>query len=375
MSYNMKNVLGILFANSHDEAIPELTSNRATASVPFGGRFRLIDFQLSSMVNSGMTSVAVITKENYQSLLDHVGSGRYWDLARSDGGLILLPPYVNGNSGRYNGKLDALYGSLDLIKKSPCDYVIVSECNVVANYDYSKIVDEHIKSGADITVIAHTDEYGADETANATTYKTNGKGIITEIAINPAVSGVLTRGLNAFVITKSVLIDALKELVPTGKYNFTKDLIQGKFGELNMHLYEYSDYHAVITDLDSYYKANKALLDPETIAKLFVPKKPIYTKVRDDAPSKYGLDSSVNNSLVADGCIIDGIVENSIIFRGVKIEKGAVVKNSILMQDTVVGKDATVLNIIADKQVTVSDGVTVASAENCPIYVAKNRKL
>lgn len=376
MSYNMTNVLGIIFANSHDDSLPELSSNRTMGSIPFGGRFRLIDFMLSSMVNSGMSTVGVITKSNYQSLLDHVGSGGQWDLARSDGGLTILPPHARiADEGLYTGKLDALKGALGYIKKQNCEYVIMSNCNVVCNGDFSKQVDAHIASGADITCVVATGDYTASETAVALTYTVDETGRVTETIINPAKAGRHTLGLNIFILKKQLLIDLVEELIPRGKYIFDRDVLQAKVCELNIRTYEFTGYFSRICSLDSYYKANMALLDSENLSRLFINKKPIYTKVRDDAPSKYGLASSVNNSLVADGCVIDGVVENSILFRGVKVAKGAVVKNCILMQDTVIGKNTEVSNIITDKNVKIGDELCISSAEGCPLYIAKRRTL
>ncbi len=375
MSYNMTNVLGILFANAHDEAIPELTSNRAMGSVPFGGRFRLIDFQLSGMVNSGMSTVAVITKENYQSLLDHIGSGRNWDLARSDGGLTILPPYGNVDAGRYTGKIDALYKAIGYIKKVDCEYVIISDCNVVTSADYSKLIEAHIKCNADITVLANTAEFTAQETEVSVTYGADESGRVKEVVINRAKAGLCSMGLNCYVLKKQLLIDLVSDLVPRGRYSWGKDVLQAKINELNIHMYEYTKCYSRITDLESYYKASMELFDPEKLSKLILKKRPVYTKIRDDAPAKYGLDSSVTNSMVADGCVIDGIVENSILFRGVKVGKGAVIKNCILMQDTVVGKNTHVSNIITDKQVSIGDDLSISSSGNYPLYIAKNRKL
>lgn len=371
----MTNVLGILFANSHDELLPELSANRTMSSIPFGGRFRLIDFQLSGMVNSGMSTVGIITKSNYQSLLDHVGSGRQWDLARSDGGLTILPPYGRVDSGLYTGKLEALMGAIGFIQKTPCEYVVISDCNIVNNADYSKLTEAHISSGADITCVVSTGDYTQEETADSVTFETDENARITSTIINCARAGRHTLSLNAYILKKKLLIDLVNDLIPRGKYNFDRDVLQALCGKLNIMAYEYSGYYSRIYSLGSYYSASMELLNPENLGKLILKKKPVYTKVRDDAPSKYGLSSSVKNSLVADGCIIDGIVENSILFRGVKIAKGAVVKDSILMQDTVVGKSTQVSNIITDKEVVIGDELCLSSAKGSPLYIAKRRVL
>ncbi len=375
MSYNMTNVLGILFANSHDELLPELSSNRTMASIPFGGRFRLIDFQLSGMVNSGMTTVGVITKSNYQSLLDHIGSARHWDLARSDGGLTILPPYGRVDSGLYTGKLEALMGALGYIKKVPCEYVVVSDCNLVINVDYSKLIETHIGSGADITCVVASGKFTDKETANSVTFEVDETGRIRETVINCARAGEYKMGLNIFIIKKQLLIDLICDLIPRGKYNFDRDVLQAMTDKLNIRAYEYTGYYSQISSLESYYDASMELLDPEKLGKLILKKRPVYTKVRDDAPSKYGLSSSVSNSMVADGCVIDGVVENSILFRGVRVSKGAVVKNCILMQDTVIGKSTEVSNIITDKNVNIGDELCISSAKGSPLYIAKKRTL
>lgn len=374
MSYNMTNVLGLLFANTHEDSVPELSANRTIASIPFGGRFRMVDFLLSGMSNSGMSKVGVITRSNYQSLLDHIGSARPWDLARNDGGLTLLAPFGrNTHTGLFKGKLDALSSCLSYIRHTGCEYVVLSDCDLVINPDFTHLIDVHIESGADITAVCHTDNYTEEETRDAACFKVASNGRVEAVSINRAMAGKRTMDLNIYAMKTSLLISLVEDLVSLGKFSFSTDVLQGMVHELNIHAYEFSGFYRRICDLESYYKANMALLDYKNLSQLMLRERPIYTKDRADAPAKYGFDSAVKNSMVANGCVIEGVVENSILFRGVRVEKGAVVKNSILMQDTVVGKDANVQNIITDKNVTVGDGVSVASAESCPLYIAKGR--
>ena len=376
MSYNMTNVLGILFANTHEGSVPELSAKRTMASIPFGGRFRMVDFLLSGMSNSGMSKVGIITRTNYQSLLDHIGSARPWDLSRNDGGLTLLTPFGRNNqdNGLFKGKLDALYSCLSYIRHTGCEYAVLSDCDLVINPDFTHLVDEHIASGADITAVCHTDDYTEEETRDAACFKLNGSKI-EAVAVNRQASGRLTMDLNIYVMKTSLLISLVDDLVSLGKYSFSRDVLQEKCGELNMHAYEFSGFYRRICDIESYYRANMALLCHDNLAKLVSSDRPIYTKDRADAPAKYGFNSQVTNSLVANGCVIEGVVENSILFRGVKVAKGTVIKNSILMQDTVVGRDTSVMNIITDKNVTIGGGLTVSSSENCPLYIAKGRVL
>ena len=376
MSYNMTNVLGILFASTHESSVPELAAKRTMASIPFGGRFRMVDFLLSGMSNSGMSKVGIITRSNYQSLLDHIGSARPWDLARTDGGLTLLAPFGRNNDrGLFNGKLDALYNCIDYIKGSGCEYTVLSDCDLVINPDFSDLIEAHILSGADITAVCHTDNYTEEDTRDASCFKVGESGRITTVAINRAMAGRMTIDLNIYVIKTALLINLVEDLVSHGMFSFSRDVIQGKCAELDIRAYEYDGFCNRICDLESYYNANMALLDHDNLAKLIKSERPVYTKDRADAPAKYGFDSSVKNSLVANGCVIEGVVENSILFRGVKVEKGAVVRNSILMQDSVVGKNSTVSNIVTDKNVTIGGGLTVSSSESCPLFISKGRVL
>ena len=376
MSYNMTNVLGILFANTHEGSVPELASKRTMASIPFGGRFRMVDFPLSGMSNSGMSKVGIITRANYQSLLDHIGSARPWDLSRTDGGLTLLAPFGrNTDTGLFRGKLEALYSCISFIRHTDCEYTVLTDCDLVINPDFHHLVDAHIESGADITAVCHTDEYTEEETKDASCFKLGENGRVEAVAINRAMAGRRTMDLNIYVMKTSLLISLVEDLVSLGKYSFSRDVLQEKVGELDIRAYEFDGFYRRICDLDSYYKANMALLDHENLAKLVKSERPVYTKDRADAPARYGFNCSVKNSLIANGCIIEGVVENSILFRGVKVGKGTIVKNAILMQDTVVGKDCCLLNVITDKNVTVNDGQTVTSAESCPLYISKGRTL
>ncbi len=371
MSVNMGNVLGLVFANMHDMTVGDLTKNRTMGSVLFGGRYRLIDFPLSNMVNSGINSVGVITKDNYQSLLDHLGSAREWDLARKKGGLYILPPFGNAGALLYTGRIEALYGAMSFIKHSMCEYVIMSDCDVVTNIDYKPIVEAHVESGADITVVAHTGQYTNEDIKVSTVLNKNEDGKVTSVLIRPDMSGSCTTSLNVFVMKKDFLVELVSDLIARGQVSFETDVLQAKCGELNIMAYEYSNYFSKITSVNSYYKANMELLDPKNAAQVYLPKRPIYTKVSDNAPAKYDLDCNVKNSLIADGCIIEGEVENSVIFRGVKVGKNTKVKNCILMQSTTVGDNAECNYLITDKNVTIGDGRILTSSPEYPMYVGK----
>ena len=371
MDVNMGNVLGLVFANMHDTTLGDMTKNRTMGSVMFGGRYRLIDFPLSNMVNSGISEVGVITKSNYQSLLDHLGSAREWDLARKKGGLYILPPFGNVESTLYRGRIEALYGAMSFIKHSRAKYVILSDCDVVTNIDYKPIVAAHIESGADITAVAHTGVYSSDDIKTSTVFNVDADKNVTSVLINPDISGTCTTSLNVFVMSMDFLIETVNDAMARGNVRLERNILQEKCRELKIKIYEYDNYFSKLNSPESYFKSNMALLEPENARKLFVPKRSIYTKVSDNAPVKYDLDSKVSNSLVADGCIIEGEVENSVLFRGVKVGKGAKVKNCILMQGTVVGDNAELNYLITDKNVSICENHILTSSPQYPMYVGK----
>ena len=371
MDVNMGNVLGLVFANMHDTTLGDMTKNRTMGSVMFGGRYRLIDFPLSNMVNSGISEVGVITKSNYQSLLDHLGSAREWDLARKKGGLYILPPFGNVESTLYRGRIEALYGAMSFIKHSRAKYVILSDCDVVTNIDYKPIVAAHIESGADITAVAHTGVYSSDDIKTSTVFNVDADKNVTSVLINPDISGTCTTSLNVFVMSMDFLIETVNDAMARGNVSFERNILQEKCRELKIKIYEYDNYFSKLNSPESYFKSNMALLEPENARKLFVPKRSIYPKVSDNAPVKYDLDSKVSNSLIADGCIIEGEVENSVLFRGVKVGKGAKVKNCILMQGTVVGDNAELNYLITDKNVSICENHILTSSPQYPMYVGK----
>ena len=371
MDVNMGNVLGLVFANMHDTTLGDMTKNRTMGSVMFGGRYRLIDFPLSNMVNSGISEVGVITKSNYQSLLDHLGSAREWDLARKKGGLYILPPFGNVESTLYRGRIEALYGAMSVIKHSRAKYVVLSDCDVVTNIDYKPIVAAHIESGADITAVAHTGVYSSEDIKTSTVFNVDADKNVTSVLINPDISGTCTTSLNVFVMSMDFLIETVNDAMARGNVSFERNILQEKCRELKIKIYEYDNYFSKLNSPESYFKSNMALLEPENARKLFVPKRSIYTKVSDNAPVKYDLDSKVSNSLIADGCIIEGEVENSVLFRGVKVGKGAKVKNCILMQGTVVGDNAELNYLITDKNVSICENHILTSSPQYPMYVGK----
>ena len=370
-------VVGIIFPNSYDALVPELVSVRLMASIPFASRYRVIDFILSSMTHSGIDNISVVVNKNYHSLMDHLGSGREWDLIRKNGGLRIFPPFAEKEvGGPYVGRASALASLLDFLRDQKEEYVIMSDTNVVVNFDFSAMLQAHIDSGADMT-IAYNEQEIPEELLN---YPTNDKifyytfdvedGRIKKVYINLKTDGVQKLSMNIFVVRRELLIDIVNDAYIQGRSFFMRDVIMPQLGKLNVQAYKYTDYVARISGMKSYFEENMKLLDDYNLDALFS-SAPIYTKIRGDNPTHYKDGAKVQNVMMVDGCVIEGEVENSVIFRGVKVGKGATVKNCILMQDTVVEAGANVEYLITDKNVTITAGKEMKGTDTFPVYIEK----
>lgn len=365
-------VSGIVLANINDNLLKKLTSKRSMASIPIGARYRLIDFSLSNLVNAGVTSVGIITKENYRSLMDHVGNGAAWELDRKNGGLYLLPPYLTSGVKRYSGTVDALYGAKDYIKRCGSEYVVLCNADVLANIDIRSAVDAHIENKADVTVLYYKGELTEENRDNLhiTMDKDNR---ITKMEFENVPNAETACGIGVTIISRELLLKFVNEAYDEGLVNFNRDYLSGKVGQLKIYGFEHEGYVCFMNGTDSYYKASMDMLNPDVRRQLFNRKRPIFTKTRDDMPTRYGVNSVVKNCLIADGCIIEGTVKNSIIFRGVKIEKGAVVENCILMQETKVGAGALLDNVISDKDAVIGEDMVLKGTNEKHFFVKKNQ--
>ncbi len=375
-------VQGIIFSNLHDKNIPELTHRRTMASVPYAGRYRLIDFTLSNMVNSGITDVSVITHYNYQSLMDHIGAGKDWDLARRSGGIKILPPYIsafaNNQNALYNSRLEALKSINYSLSRFTSEYVVLSDCDIICNIDLNDMINDHIANNADITVATKRVLLSRESASRNVIVDTDGDGRITDVNPYPTnVSGYRDINLNIVVINREYLQSVVLDAIAHGHSSFNRDVLSRNAMRRNYRIYKYEGYFANITSLEDYFTHSMELLgEPENRAMLFdVKNRPIYTKVRNSPPTRYSATSSVRNSMIADGCIIDGSVENSILFRGVKVSRGASIKNSILFQDTVIGENVFTNCIITDKNVVVRDGRILSGHESLPFFIEKGKMI
>lgn len=365
--------VGIIFSNIHDNKVPELARIRTLGSIPFGGRYRLIDFPLSNMVNSGIDTVGIITKSNYQSLMDHIGSGKDWDLARKDGGLILLPPYGDlGNDGLYTSRLEALKGITNFIFRADEEFVVMSDCDAVCRINFNDIIERHISENADISMVYKKVKTSDLTEKTATTFTLDKNDRIIGVNRNENLSKVKEANIfiNMFVMKKTLLQNMVMDSISHNKQSFMANIIADNLDAYKVIGYEHRGFYAGITSLQAYYESNMSLLKKEHRDELFGDRN-VFTKVRDSAPTKYGNSAVVKNSMIADGCIIEGQVENSIIFRNVKVARGTVVKNSIVMQNTVLGENCSLNCIITDKDVVIRDRRVLSGSENHPFYIGK----
>ena len=371
------NALGILFPNSYDSLVPDLVSERLMASIPFASRYRLVDFILSSMANCGIDNISLIVRRNYHSLMDHLGSGREWDLTRKNGGLNLVPPFAEKTVSIYNGRVEALASILDFLKEQKEKYVVMADTNLAVNFDFNALIQAHMDSQADVTVAYREEPLPGDLTGHRDIGKSlyytlaidNGR--VTKMYMNSKEPGVQNFSMNIYIIDRELLIDQINTAYVRGQVFFERDILAPQIGRLNVQAFRYDGYVARISSMKSYFDENMKMLDDANVNALFSAGNPIYTKIRDDNPARYINGSKVSNIMAADGCIIEGEVENSILFRGVKVGKGAWVKNCVLMQDTVIEAGASVEYAVTDKNVTITKGKDIKGTDTFPVYVAK----
>lgn len=368
----MNDLHGIIFAYRSDANLGELTRPRNTCSLPFGGRYRLVDFMLSNYVNAGITDVGIIVHQSYQSLLDHVGSGKDWELSRRHGGLRILPPFgvaERGGSGEYRGNMEALAGIYTYLQNIRQEYVIMGWGDMVVNLPVAEVFQQHLDSGADITILCTQELKGAPRN---TVYITQGPdGLVSDLSINPAHAANALESLETYIISKKLLLDMVDYCAAHDIINFSRGVLQPRLKTLKLMSYVHQGYVARFQSVSGYFERSMDLLDPAVRDDLFNPARPIRTKDRSSPSTYYGPDAKSIHSLVADGCLIEGEVENSIVSRHVVIEKGAKVSNCVLMQGTVVKSGASLSYVITDKDVTVNQDRMLMGHLTYPLAIAK----
>jgi len=369
----LKTVVGIINLQESNDLIGELASTRAVEAMPFAGRYRVVDFSLSNMINSGINTVGLMLPDYSRAILDHVRSGKDWDLARRRDGLTYLPAALPGTDAR-KGDLKDIYANLDFAELSDKKYVLFVNGSYVYNIDFNEVLDFHKKSGADITMICKTVE--ADKPGHTVVIETSGNGVVTDLAETNGVKQGQKAVLSAYLMPVPTFAYIVRTAYERGGQDFLIDGIMKHAKDQKISAYEHKGYVARINSNESYYKANRDCLNPDIWTELFMnPDRPIFTKVKDEVPVQYKDTAEVKNSLVANGCIIRGRVENSIIFRGVQIGKGAVVKDCVLMQRCQVEDGARVENVICDKNVMITKNRWLKGVETFPYIIKKNTRI
>lgn len=368
--------VAILFAGRDERRVPELTSDRTLASVPFACRYRLIDFMLSNVVNAGVTKVGVLTHYNYESLMDHLGTGKDWDLARRNGGLKILPPYITafasgGSNDLSASRLGALVSARNFLGDCTEDTVLLSDCDLVCNLDLGEMLRAHRETGADVTVAVQRRYVSGAEEVSVVRSDADGR-FLEATRFNDSEPGNKDVQMRILVMNRQFLLRQLTEAMAHGYHSLTRDLLNRCALTDHVRIFRFTDYCETVRNLSDYYKLNMAMLNTEIRAQLFnVKNRPILTRVWNSVPTTYADSSLVKNSLVADGCVIEGIVENSILFRGVHVGKNTSVENCILLPDTYIGNQAYLNCVITDKSVTVRDGRVLSGHESRPFYIEK----
>ena len=365
------NVMGIIFAN--DATLGALTNKRTMASLPYGGRYRLVDFHLSNMAAAGVQHVGIITRHNYQSLMNHIGSGEEWGLELEQGGLEFLTPYAMSATDSYHGKLGALHEAMDFLDYGPQDdYVIICDSAIISNINLQKVLASHVASNKDVTVVTKAGIANGSKQLDLA-LKLDEKGEIADVAVDYIAPADYLASMDIFIMSKKYLRGVVREFIARNLFHMDRDLILGQWqkNNISINVYQFEGVALFNDSLNEYFDNSLALTDPEVRNDLFGGNHPVFTKVRDRVPSYYGENCEIKNSILADGCMLEGKVENSVLFRQVAIGANAQVQNCVIMNDTVVGEDCQLQYVILDKDVVVRPGAKLCGTPNHPLVIKR----
>jgi glucose-1-phosphate adenylyltransferase len=366
--------VGIILAGGNNKKMRELSAKRAIAAMPMAGSFRAIDFALSNMANSHVQRVAVYTQYNSRSLHEHLSSSKWWDFGRKQGGLYTFTPTITGDaSSWYRGTADALYQNIDFLRKSHEPYVIIANGDGIYKLDYNKVLEYHIAQCADITVVCKDIEEEEDDITRFGVVKCDEEGRIIEFEEKPLVAESKTVSIGVYVMRRRHLIEALERCAKEDRHDFVKDVLIRYKSVKKIMAYKLDTYWRNISTVESYYKTNMDFLKKPTRDYFFREYPAVYTKVDDLPPAKYNAGSQVKNSIISSGCIINGAVENSILFRDVYIGNNCTIKNSIILNDVYIGDDSYIENCIVESRDTLRPGTTYKGEnDEVRIVVEKN---
>jgi len=365
----LKKYMGILMVNEDEKDIRGLTKHRPIATIPIGSRFRVIDFTLSNMVNAGINTIGVIAKaDKTKSIVDHVKSGKEWDLDRKSGGLFFIPPTVTSGES-YD--VNAFKSNMEFFHRAKAENVILSSSYVISKIDYKKAAKAHKASGNDITVIYKKTTKGDRKYFGCDTLNFSEDGRLVSSGKNIGKESDVNLSMEMFIMKKEILMNLLFNSAQKGIKKALKDVIMDQTAKLKMGGFEYTGYAEFVNSTSAYHKINLDLLKKDVTKELFFNNGPVYTKVKDTQPSLFKNDSKVTNSLIANGCIIDGEVENSVLSRRVIVSKKASVKNCIILQACEIGEGVHLENVIIDKNVKIGNYQEVKGSPEYPVVIEK----
>ncbi len=374
------NAAGIIFSSLNTSTLSRLTSDRTVAAIPFACRYRLIDFCLSNMINANISNISIVANYNYRSLLEHIGSGKDWDLARRENGINFISPFLtasNQNEAKmYSTHMEALKSMKEYIREFKEDYVVLMDSDTALNIDIADVIRTHEKSGAAVTIVTKAIAEGFTSKTPKLMIAHKGSKVA-DMAMSARFNAdVPNLSLGIYVMRTDYLRTLIEQAAAYNLNSFTGFLLQN-CKTAHYGVYDFTGFAASVSSFLDYYKYSMELASSEEARESLLWKKeaPIFTRVHNSSPTAHRTAAKVENSLIADECEIEGTVINSIIFRDVKIEKGAVVKNSVLFHGTTVGKNANLNCIVTDKDVLITDGVSLSGNENMPFYVQKGRKV
>ena len=370
----IRDAFGLIYACDEITNLRELVDQRTVGALPIGGKYRTIDFPLSNMVNSDIRSVGVIVSRNYNSLMDHLGSGKEWDLSRKSEGLFILTPFsLRENPGTYRGKVEAIKSSMDYLKRVRQEYCIIAGATSIFNINYDDMMRFHIESGADVTALYHhvDKNHIVDENYRDVFFELSDDGRVRSIEIDPVLTIHTARNLKSYIIRKDILTYLVDESFSKGEYKFSEDLLRNNVNRVKIMAYEHKGYVGMLHSVSSYFSINMDLLDAKIRDELFPAGNRIYTKTKDSVPAKYTPTADVKRSLVANECIIEGNVEKSVLFRDVRVGKGANIKNSIIMPGSEIAENAELEYVILDKNVSIRAHCRLIGSEYYPVVIRK----
>lgn len=367
--------IGIVLAGGNSSRMKELSNKRAIAAMPIAGGFRSIDFALSNMSNSHIQKVAVLTQFNARSLNEHLNSSKWWDFGRKQGGLFVFTPTTTPDNGYwYRGTADAIAQNISFLKNSHEPYVIIASGDGVYKLDYNKVLEYHIAKKSDITIVTSNVAPGED-LSRFGVVKTNSEGRIEEFEEKPIATSGQQVSTGIYVVRRRQLIEMIEKAAAEDRYDFVKDILIRYKNVKRIYAYQLDGYWSSISSVESYFKTNMDFLDKDIRDYFFKEYPDVYSKVEDLPPAKYNVGSTVKNSLVSSGCIINGKVEDSILFKEVYIGNNCKIKNSIILNDVYIGDNTVIENCIVESRDTIRANTSyVGDPDNVKIVIEKNER-